>query len=119
MTTDNDTHIPSWGEHNLHQRIKAKQKIVDGDTQTDELLLRIGMLRQWLNEDRIMEGKRFVTNEDLLHWLRPAIRQHTDKVVEAVIGENEKMTHAYEVTAYRNKLRREQRNRYKKLKETE
>lgn len=29
----------------------------------------IGMLRQWLNEDRIKEAKYFVTNEDLEHWL--------------------------------------------------
>lgn len=32
--------------------------------------LNIGRLRQWLNEDRIKDGARFVTNEDLEHWLK-------------------------------------------------
>lgn len=27
------------------------------------------MLRQWLNEERIKDGKYFVTNEDIEHWL--------------------------------------------------
>src|SRR3990167_6010205 len=31
----------------------------------------IGSLRQWLNEDRIKDPKRMVTNEDLLYWLEP------------------------------------------------
>ena len=29
----------------------------------------ISMLRQWLNEDRITEPKRMVTNEDIIYWL--------------------------------------------------
>lgn len=29
----------------------------------------IGMLRQWLNEDRIGDARKMVTNEDLLAWL--------------------------------------------------
>ncbi len=29
----------------------------------------VGMMRQWLNEDRITEPGRMVTNADLLHWL--------------------------------------------------
>jgi len=29
----------------------------------------IGMLRQWLNEDRITDPKKMVTNEDIMHWL--------------------------------------------------
>jgi hypothetical protein len=31
----------------------------------------IGMLRQWLNEDRITDPKKMVTNEELLIWLTP------------------------------------------------
>jgi hypothetical protein len=31
--------------------------------------LRIGMLRQWLNEDRITDPKKMVTNEELKVWL--------------------------------------------------
>lgn len=30
---------------------------------------RIGMLRQWLNEDRITDSKKMVTNEDIEDWL--------------------------------------------------
>lgn len=30
---------------------------------------RVGFLRQWLNEERIKDGEKFVTNQDLLHWL--------------------------------------------------
>lgn len=29
----------------------------------------IGMLRQWLNEDRITDPKKMVTNEEIKHWL--------------------------------------------------
>jgi hypothetical protein len=29
----------------------------------------ISMLRQWLNEDRIDDCNKLVTNEDLLYWL--------------------------------------------------
>lgn len=29
----------------------------------------IGFLRQWLNEDRITDPNKMVTNEDLRHWL--------------------------------------------------
>lgn len=31
--------------------------------------LKIGMLRQWLNEDRITDPKRIVTNGDIKHFL--------------------------------------------------
>lgn len=33
----------------------------------------VWFLRQWLNEDRITDPKKMVTNEDLEHWLRPLI----------------------------------------------
>lgn len=36
-----------------------------------EMLQRVGMLRQWLNEDRITDTKRMVTNAELLVWLTP------------------------------------------------
>ena len=32
-------------------------------------LSHIGMLRQWLNEDRIDDTKKMITNEDILHFL--------------------------------------------------
>jgi len=31
---------------------------------------RVGMLRQWLNEDRITEPDRMVTNEQIMVWLK-------------------------------------------------
>lgn len=31
----------------------------------------VGMLRQWLNEDRIKEPSKIVTNKQLLFWLSP------------------------------------------------
>ncbi len=34
-----------------------------------KLLEKIGMLRQWLNEDKITEPKEMITNEDIKHWL--------------------------------------------------
>ena len=37
--------------------------------QRQEIRERIGMLRQWLNEDRIKDGKYFVTNEQIERWL--------------------------------------------------
>jgi hypothetical protein len=42
-------------------------------TDTRDINLRIGLLRQWLNEDRITDPKKMVTNEDLHHWLDEAI----------------------------------------------
>ncbi len=35
----------------------------------EKLEQRIGMLRQWLNEDRIKEPDKMITNEDIKHWL--------------------------------------------------
>ena len=31
--------------------------------------LNIGFLRQWLNEDRITDPKKMISNEDLKYWL--------------------------------------------------
>ena len=30
---------------------------------------RIGLLRQWLNEDRITDPEKMVTNDQIKHWL--------------------------------------------------
>lgn len=38
------------------------------DRQEQELIVRIGMLRQWLNEDRKCEP--MITNEDIKYWLK-------------------------------------------------
>ena len=37
----------------------------------DDFLVRVGQLRQWLNEDRITDPDRMVTNEQILTWLSP------------------------------------------------
>lgn len=51
---------------------------------------RIGMLRQWLNEDRIKNAKYFVTNEDIEHWLHlnDYVAQEVRKAVENERREN-------------------------------
>ena len=38
-----------------------------------ELQQRIGMFRQWLNEDRITEPSKMVTNEEIKKWLSPDV----------------------------------------------
>ena len=35
-----------------------------------DCLQKIGMMRQWLNEDRITDPKKMVTSEDLIYWLK-------------------------------------------------
>lgn len=35
----------------------------------ESLKIRVGMLRQWLNEDRIDDTNKMVDNEDIEHWL--------------------------------------------------
>lgn len=58
---------------------------------------RIGMLRQWLNEDRITEPGKMVDNEQILHWLmledkikckQCGIEVDADKAVEKNILRN-------------------------------
>jgi hypothetical protein len=39
---------------------------------------RIGMLRQWLNEDRITDIQKMVTNEDIETWLVEPKVKHTE-----------------------------------------
>ncbi len=34
-----------------------------------EIKKKVGMLRQWLNEDRITDPKKMVTDEDILYFL--------------------------------------------------
>jgi len=45
----------------------------------EEALKNVGMLRQWLNEDRITDHTKMVTNEDIIHWLTFS---NTDKEFE-------------------------------------
>lgn len=48
---------------------EIKQFIKDIRKQDEEELIKnIGFLRQWLNEDRITDVSRMVTNEQLLRW---------------------------------------------------
>lgn len=59
-----DTHTD-----NEEQRRDAYKKLGDELGNSFPLETRIGMLRQWLNEDRIKDAERFVTNEQIRHWL--------------------------------------------------
>ena len=69
------SHIETDGRsHNIRPDIPMK----DSQDWLDDLELRIGFLRQWLNEDRITDGK-LVTNEEIKHWLgydKQAIKAH-------------------------------------------
>lgn len=38
-------------------------------TKKENFEVRIGMLRQWLNEDIITDPKKMVTNEEIKYWL--------------------------------------------------
>ena len=49
----------------------------------------VSFLRQWLNEDRIIEGKKMVTNEQIEHFLFYK-RHELDKQVEIRPKETEK-----------------------------
>jgi hypothetical protein len=61
---------------NRIRRIKDALKILL-QKQHEEFRRNIGMMRQWLNEDRITDPKKMVSNavlEDLLHWLeKPSV----------------------------------------------
>lgn len=46
----------------LHRELENREKEIEKN---------IGMMRQWLNEDRITDPKKMVTNEELKHWLTP------------------------------------------------
>lgn len=36
----------------------------------------VSMLRQWLNEDKIDDPKKMVTNEDIMYWLKAQARSN-------------------------------------------
>ena len=43
----------------------------------------IGMLRQWLNEDRIYDPKKMITNEDIIYWLeQPRVEEVAKEIIE-------------------------------------
>lgn len=58
------------------------QPLTEGEGETgynfETNSVRIGMLRQWLNEDRIDSPKKMVTNEQLEYWLQAPIKEHVD-----------------------------------------
>jgi len=68
---------------------------------------RIGMLRQWINEDRIINnrGQKLVTNGELMYWLTGEDRYLKDRhnfVVDRLIEYNKK--HGYDATHQDNTL---------------
>ena len=71
--------------------MSLKSELQDSQDWLDDLELRIGFLRQWLNEDRITDGK-LVTNEEIKHWLgydKQAIKAHIKQEMLAFVGEME------------------------------
>lgn len=53
--------------------IKKLLAFIEQESQLREkaLMQNVGMLRQWLNEDKITDHRNLVTNEDIIHWLIP------------------------------------------------
>lgn len=49
---------------------KENTDLKDGKSIQYPFETRVGMLRQWLNEDRITEPDRMVTNEQIMVWLK-------------------------------------------------
>ncbi len=47
----------------------ASEKELVREEVSKAIELKLGMLRQWLNEDRITDISKMVTNEDIKHWL--------------------------------------------------
>ena len=64
---------PSTGATTTRQeKVKDFCAQVEQDA-IERTLQNVGMLRQWLNEDRITDPKKMVTNEMLLSWLSPTV----------------------------------------------
>ena len=63
-------YFPNW------EGVKGDIRKLLSQAREDEKIdmkIKIGMLRQWLNEDRITEPKKMVTNEMIEHWLLSTI----------------------------------------------
>ena len=59
----------------LEIAIKNPKKIADKilklfSQQKREMVVNVSSLRQWLNEDRITDSKKMVTNKEILIWLK-------------------------------------------------
>lgn len=60
---------------------------------------KIGQMRQWLNEERITDPKKMVTNEEILFWLKEPI----DEYIKEIVGE-EKEDFNYPFEEFENGL---------------
>lgn len=50
--------------------LNSLREVVKGEVmEKGNVNIKINFLRQWLNEDRITDPKKMVTNEDILHWI--------------------------------------------------
>ena len=63
-----DVHLETVDWDKLESFILSKYEHGKADG-IKESNIKIGMLRQWLNEDRITDPKKMVTNEDIKHWI--------------------------------------------------
>ncbi len=57
------------GKLGLSERDNVWDWVQENFISKEVLQKNIGMMRQWLNEDRITDGDKLVTNADLEHWL--------------------------------------------------
>lgn len=63
------------GSQDLKREYQTKIELLQQERQRErekmieQININIGMLRQWLNEDRITDNKKMVTNEQIKNWL--------------------------------------------------
>ena len=58
--------------HNLDE-IKSflREALLDLEKRTvEDMLAKLGFMRQWLNEDRITDPKKMVSTEELAYWFK-------------------------------------------------
>lgn len=70
----------AWRQSGLINYTKEEVEKVRKEERA-KIAKQVGMLRQWLNEDRITDPENMVKNKDLLWWLYPDTHQTDDKVI--------------------------------------
>lgn len=77
-----------------------------------QLNVRISMLRQWLNEDRITDPNKMVTNDDILVWLGTIVEQAKEE--ERNNLKNEIKTQGFDGVTSGKKMAKKLRQIYKR-----
>lgn len=56
--------LSDWMNVKCEKRLESERL-----KEREEVMKNVGLLRQWLNEERITDTKRLVTNDEIIHWL--------------------------------------------------